>query len=420
MNTALAARLDIYFESRLVGFIYDTAPLSFEYAPGWVASQAFQIANIALQPGRNAEPSVSTFFENLLPEGELRDYLFSAKQASTLFGLLRAVAGDTAGGFVLLQSGRTLPTQSYRATSWAALAEELQSKAASAITLKSRGRRISLAGAQEKLSLTLFADGIPRLGLGVSPSTHLLKPDIQRFDGVWASAVNETLIMQAASGCGLQAARVFFEPTTRACVVQRFDRYTHTPGTIGRILQYDLCQLSSLPSGKKYEAEGGPSLYDCAALVRKYSTVPATDLRRLLAWVFFNLFTGNNDSHAKNLSIYSPPGGGVRLTPFYDLMCTRLYPGLGQNFAFNIGGTTRPGEVERQHIVALAQALNMRPAFVLRMGHELAQQLPGVLRQCAQSLQPLLKPAEAVLTQRLVNYVNKTTRQAAKRMQLGS
>ena len=73
-----------------------------------------------------------------------------------------------------------------------------------------------------------------------------------------------------------------------------------------------------------------------AELIRRYSTQPAVDLRHLVRWVFFNLYVGNTDSHAKNLSIYSVPGQGVKLTPFYDLMCTRLYPGLSPEFAFAI------------------------------------------------------------------------------------
>jgi serine/threonine-protein kinase HipA len=77
-------------------------------------------------------------------------------------------------------------------------------------------------------------------------------------------------------------------------------------------------------SDRKYEKEGGPGLAACAELIRRYSAQPAVDLRHLVRWVFFNLYVGNNDSHAKNLSIYSVPGQGVTLTPFYDLMCTRL------------------------------------------------------------------------------------------------
>ena len=416
MTAPTTKTLCVYFEGDLVGRVYDTTPLSFEYAPQWLAHKAIQIANIVLSPGRSEALSVTSFFENLLPEGELRSYLFAARKASTLFGLLHAVAGDTAGGFILLPDGQLPQPQSYQPTSWQELANELRSKSAVAINLRSKGTRISLAGAQDKISLALFAVAIPRLGVGTSPSTHIVKPDIKRIDGVWASAVNETLVMKTAAACGLRVASVFYEPVTRSCVVERFDRYARKAGGIGRIMQYDLCQLSSLPSEKKYEAEGGPSLKDCAELIRKYSTVPATDLKQLLEWVFFNIFVGNNDSHAKNLSIYSPPGAGVRLTPFYDLMCTRIYPGLSQNFAFDIGGTTMPGEIRKDNIVRMSEMLNFRARFVLQVGQALASRVPTALATAAISMQDVLQKGDVAMASRLASYIQKTTLQASKRM----
>ena len=416
MNSAAIKTLDVYFENDLVGRVYDTNPLSFEYAPQWLAHKAIQIANIVLVPGITDADSVTSFFENLLPEGALRSYLFAARKASTLFGLLHSVAGDTAGGFVLLPAGEPPQPQSYQPTSWQELATELKSKAAVAINLKSKGTRISLAGAQDKITLALFADGIPRLGEGTSPSTHIVKPDIKRIDGVWASAVNEALVMKTAAECGLNVAHVFYEPITRSCVVERFDRYARKEGGVGRIMQYDLCQLSSLPSEKKYESEGGPSLKDCADLVRKYSTVPAADLKQLLGWVFFNIFAGNNDSHAKNLSIYSPPGGGVRLTPFYDLMCTRIYPGLSQSFAFDIGGTTMPGEIKRDNVVRMAEMLNFQPRFVLQIGQDIAKQMPIALARAAASMRDVLQKGDVTMVSRLTKYIERTTLQASKRM----
>jgi serine/threonine-protein kinase HipA len=416
VNSAAIKTLDVYFENDLVGRVYDTNPLSFEYAPQWLAHKAIQIANIVLAPGMTDADSVTSFFENLLPEGALRSYLFAARKASTLFGLLHSVAGDTAGGFVLLPAGEPPQPQSYQPTSWQELATELKSKAAVAINLKSKGTRISLAGAQDKISLALFADGIPRLGEGTSPSTHIVKPDIKRIDGVWASAVNEALVMKTAAECGLNVAHVFYEPITRSCVVERFDRYARKEGGVGRIMQYDLCQLSSLPSEKKYESEGGPSLKDCADLVRKYSTVPAADLKQLLGWVFFNIFAGNNDSHAKNLSIYSPPGGGVRLTPFYDLMCTRIYPGLSHSFAFDIGGTTMPGEIKRDNVVRMAEMLNFQPRFVLQIGQDIAKQMPIALARAAASMRDVLQKGDVTMVSRLTKYIERTTLHASKRM----
>jgi len=41
----------------------------------------------------------------------------------------------------------------------------------------------------------------------------------------------------------------------------------------------------------------------CYEQVRSLSSNPILDCEKLLNWLFFNLLIGNNDSHAKNISI---------------------------------------------------------------------------------------------------------------------
>lgn len=122
MTTLRPERLDVYYGDALVGFVHDSAPLAFEYAPGWLSGpQRMALAAIPRQDGRQATREVQAFFENLLPEGELRDYLATQRKASTLFSLLLEVAGDTAGGFVLVAHGQTPAAPRYEATSWEAI-----------------------------------------------------------------------------------------------------------------------------------------------------------------------------------------------------------------------------------------------------------------------------------------------------------
>jgi len=415
------ARLAVFFGDQLVGHVHDSAPLSFTYSDAWLACpETAQIAAITLAPGLISSAAVTAFFENLLPEGELRRFIASSKKASTLFALLREVAGDTAGGFVILPAGQSPERPAYQATTWAALAARLGSPGTAALDLQVPQTRISLSGAQDKAAIALFADGVPRLPLGASPSTHILKPDIQRLAKVWHSAANETIIMRAAAQCGLPTAEVFYEPLTRACVVQRFDRQLRPDGTLGRIMQYDLCQLSAIASDKKYEKEGGPGATDCAQLIRRYSSMPAVDLKNFVAWLFFNLYTGNNDGHAKNLSIYRAPGGGLRLTPFYDLMCTRIYAGLSSEFAFAIGGEVLPGALTRSHVHQMAQGMAIRPAFALGIAADMAKGVPLAMEAAIASVQADLSPGARTLALRLQTFVSKTTQQMSKRLLTGS
>jgi len=59
-----------------------------------------------LVAGPIGSAEVRAYFENLLPEGELRTYLAQQRKASSLFAMLLEVAGDTAGGFVVVPAGQ--------------------------------------------------------------------------------------------------------------------------------------------------------------------------------------------------------------------------------------------------------------------------------------------------------------------------
>ncbi len=140
------------------------------------------------------------------------------------------------------------------------------------------------------------------------------------------------------------------------------------------------------------------------------------DLRQLVRWVFFNLYTGNNDSHAKNLSIYSVPGQGVTLTPFYDLMCTRLYPGLSAEFAFAVGGEVRPGEMGAEHLALMARQLGMQPRFLAQQARDMANRLPTAVDQAMREIAPALTPSARTLAERLGRFVSSTTKKLAARL----
>ena len=91
-------KLSVFLNEELVGTIHDASPLAFEYAPAWLTRAArLGVSTIPLQPGRNDSTAVQACFENLLPEGELRDYLAERKKSSTLFAMLLEVAREFAG-----------------------------------------------------------------------------------------------------------------------------------------------------------------------------------------------------------------------------------------------------------------------------------------------------------------------------------
>ncbi len=410
--------LDVFHGTQRVGTVHDTSPLSFSYASAWLGHEdAFPLSLIPLQPGATDAPHVLAFFENLLPEGDLRVYLSELRKASTLFSLLLEVAGDTAGAFVMLPHGQEPVAPTYEPTTWESLAHTIQTRSAAAIQIEGGdGARISLAGAQDKASIALFDGQPPSLPRGSAPSTHILKPDIRRIAKIRASAANEAIVMRTAAHCGLNTARVFVEPHTQACIVERFDRVPHADSTLARLIQYDFCQIAGLASEKKYEKEGGPGVAQCAQIIRQHSARAAPDLQAFVQWVFFNLFVGNNDSHAKNLSIYQRPGEGMRLTPFYDLMCTRIYPGLSREFAFNIGGEVLPGKVGRTQVDGLAAQLGMGSSYLRATALALAARVPDAIDKASQDIAPALTKSGQVFAEKLVLEVKSITQRAATRI----
>lgn len=409
--------LDVFDAGRLVGTLQDTSPMSFAYAQQWLSDPgSYALAGLPLQFEPMSTPAVEAFFENLLPEGMLRDLLGKKFHASRTFSFLSAVAGDTAGGLTILPSGMKPEAPSYRVVDWAYIARYFSGGLQTDSVSAPLGSRISLSGAQAKMLIDIDASGSPMLPIGHTPSRWIVKPNIRGFEQVWNSAVNEAIVMRAAHHCGLGVAEVFFEPTTQACVVKRFDRTEDAEGAVERLAQFDFCQLSGLSSGQKYEAEGGLSLSDCADLIRKRSVKPAVDLSRLCQWVFFNLYTGNNDSHAKNLALVQKPGEGFRLAPFYDLMNTRLYPGLSGKFAFRIGGEDQPGQVGHAQIVQMAQDLKLKPTYVLATAKAVYAKLGPALSKAILEFQPQLDASGNVMATKLQQHITSLAKKTVARL----
>ena len=412
-----AIALDVFYGTEVVGTVHDTSPLAFEYAPAWLnRKEVFPLSVIALGAGRSQSPQVQAFFENLLPEGELRRYLSEQRKASTLFSLLIEVAGDTAGAFVMLPHGQQPEAPAYEPTTWAALAKTVKTQSAAAIQLQRANARISLAGAQDKASIAIFDGKTPLVPKGAAPSTHILKPDIRRLAKVRESAANEAIIMRAAAHCGLHTAKVFYEPLTQSCIVERFDRFMRTDGTLGRLIQYDFCQIAGTSSDRKYEKEGGPGVAQCAQIIRQYSSRAAPDLQAFAQWIFFNIYVGNNDSHAKNLSIYTRPGEGIRLTPFYDLMCTRIYPGLSTEFAFKVGGEVHPGDIGKAQVQALARQVGMGARYLQSLALTLAAKVPDAIDRAVKEVSADLTTGGRTFADKLAMKVKSITKRAVARI----
>ena len=342
------------------------------------------------------------FFGGILPEQEKREIIARnlGISARNDYAMLERIGGECAGAVTFVPSGGALPEKNYdyRKLTENELAGILRELPKRPLLAGDKGIRLSLAGAQDKVAVRIEGGDVS-LPLGGAPSTHILKPAVERFDGV---VFNEALCMKLAAAAGLPAAGV----ETRTIdgidflVVERYDRLhgksAEGKPTLERLHQEDFCQALGFVSEMKYQAEGGPSLKQCFALLRDVSSAPVIDLARLLDAVIFNYLVGNNDAHGKNYSLlYKPLEKGGRetmLSPLYDIVSTVYYPDLSRDMAMKIGKEYSSENITAKDFEQLAEEAGLgkapRPATRPRAGghrHRLPVESGDRERDCRES-----------------------------------
>ena len=336
--------LDIWWDGRLVGRLTQDAhgELGFAYCPDWLREEGAPALSVSLP--KREEPfsrrECRPFFGGLLPEEGQRDAVAQALGVSRAneFALLDRLGGDVAGALEFLPSGERPmvpdPGDQPAPLDEAGLVRVLDALPSRPLLAGEKGLRLSLAGAQSKVPVVL-ADGAVALPLPGQPTTHILKPPIPRFAG---ATENEAFVMRLAAAAGLDVARV--EPRVvrgrTFLLVERYDRTVGAEGVVRRIHQEDFCQALAFAPERKYASEGGPTLKECFALLRRVASRPAVELLKLLDAVIFNLIVGNADAHGKNFSLLHDRTG-PRLAPLYDLLSTVVYPELSPGLAMKVG-----------------------------------------------------------------------------------
>jgi serine/threonine-protein kinase HipA len=378
-------RLSVYAGEHLVGHLNEGEgnDMSFVYSPNWLTNpEAIPLSSelpLADQVFRG-DP-VTAFFENLLPEGDVLEFISKAAHISSgnIFGLLERFGGDTAGAFSILPEDMQPSGQPhYLPVTPESILQWFDRSRGIPLDLSGEQARMSLSGAQDKMTVFIDANGNISIPLGAAPSSHIIKPSLQHRYDIPNTAINEAMIMMLARHSKLDVAEVRYVAELGAVVISRYDREIGADGRLRRLHQNDLCQVLGITSGKKYESEGGPSLKTCFETVLAHSTQPALDKKRLIEWVIFNVLVGNMDGHAKNLSLITI-GKRTRLAPFYDLVCTTVYPNLSQKLAFRIGGENRPRWLMARHWDRFAEEIATKPQFVRRVMADLIQRVESAL-----------------------------------------
>ena len=368
--------LSVYLLGKLAGHLTQdlNSQLSFQYASAYLEHPGHLPLSYSMplrtEPYTN--PECRGYFSGLLPEGEVRTVVARnlGISAGNDFSMLNAIGGECAGAvsFVPPDIHLTEEEDQYQIITEDELAMLITSLPERPLLAGKTGIRLSLAGAQEKIALTIREDEIA-IPLGSSPSTHIIKPDLSRFPGI---IYNEAICMQLARSIGLTTAEAHIRHAGEVpyLLVTRYDRRDagDKEYSVARLHQEDFCQAMGIVSDRKYQQEGGPSLVDCFHLIREVSSVSALDLQQFLDAVIFNYCIGNHDAHAKNFSLlYTPNDSGghqVRLAPLYDLISTAYYPALSAQMAMAIGDKYIANEVLPLHFEQMARRAGFSPALV--------------------------------------------------------
>ncbi|PSH02700.1 MAG: hypothetical protein CXZ00_16030 [Acidobacteria bacterium] len=404
----MAKTLNVYLHRDLVGYLTQDqgGQMFFTYAESWLRNPlAHPISHsLPLRTERFKSKECRGYFAGVLPEESNREIIARnlGISARNDYAMLERIGGECAGAVTFIPAGEALPERDdhYRELSPSELANVLRLLPRRPLLAGESGIRLSLAGAQNKIAVRVDGDKVS-LTLGGAPSTHILKPAVERFAGL---VHNEAFCMKLADEIDLPSAKteIRWVEDVEYLLVERYDRTITLNGDgvphFERIHQEDFCQALGIVSEMKYQKEGGPSLKQCFELMRRVSSAPVIDIARLLDAVFFNYLIGNNDAHGKNFSLLYRPSESaqyeVRLAPLYDVVSTCYYPELTGEMAMRIGKTYHCERVTKADFEQLAEEAGLSKPLLRKRLHGVAEAILAKMSE-----RPIEHPVESALAE---------------------
>src|SRR3989338_4466049 len=176
---------------------------------------------------------------------------------------------------------------------------------------KSTGK-LSISGVQPKLSMKLDKKNNSLISVAEN-GEYILKPQVAAFSNI---PENEQCCMDIAAEFKIDVPPHCLLPLkdgSLAYIVKRFDRESGV-----KIHQEDFSQI--LETADKYKG----SVEQIGRKLKEISTAPGYDVQLFFERVVFNFIVGNGDAHLKNYSISYKDKETIRLTPAYDIVCSKL------------------------------------------------------------------------------------------------
>jgi len=184
--------------------------------------------------------------------------------------------------------------------------------------------KMSISGVQPKLIMSLEKGRLVPVSSG---GLYILKPQTEAFRSL---PENENVCMNITQGLQISVPpHGLFELAdgTMAYIVKRFDRITPKD----RKRCEDFSQILGLD---KYTG----SVEQIGRRLMEVSEFPGIDAQLLFERILLNFLLGNGDAHLKNYSILEDDNGTLRLSPAYDIVCSKLVIPDEEDSALAING----------------------------------------------------------------------------------
>ncbi|MEW5822607.1 MAG: type II toxin-antitoxin system HipA family toxin [Cyanobacteriota bacterium] len=406
--------LNVYLHNNLAGKLTqnDDGRLEFQYNIEYIIQNNSMPLSVAIpfREERYEDRIARPFFSGLLPDDNalVRVAKFLGISHKNPFALLEIIGGECAGAVSLYPESYEIMASIKDEVS--ILDEEnllriLELLKQRPLLAGEEGLRLSLAGAQDKLPVSLIEDQIVLVNSD-RPTTHILKPLIS---GVEDSVHNELFCMQLAKMSGLEVPEctIKYAGNVPVFLIERYDRNRDENGYLIRIHQEDFCQALSIPPEIKYQNEGGPGIAGCLELVKNYSRYPAKDNLLFISVLIFNYMIGNADAHGKNYALLYrefKPG----FAPVYDLICTEIYSNLSHKMAMKIGSKYEPYDVMMRHWMTIVPDMAAARNMLKRDLKNMAEKLPELARTLKKNLED--KGIRSNIYDKIVSVIDKRSK----------
>lgn len=317
-------RLAVELYGKLIGHLDGADARTFDFVAQADAVDAFGVNSRVLSvlmplsnpPLRQYAGRRRNWFAELLPEGDQLDYMLAEGgiRRGDALAFLARYGRDVAGALQIwdVDDPSEPRTPGLRRLDAVRVRELLQDPLGSPLANAPGLGKSSLGGVQPKIVLA-WVDGAWNQVVGGYPSTHILKPQLERKPTV---IFDEEYGARLARGLGLSDfdTRIDVFDGLSALVIERFDRSAGE-----RVHQEDFNQALGAAGNQKYQEIGGVVSLERVARTL-YSYAATEDIKTLARIVILAVAIGNLDMHTKNLGLLHPASGEVTMAPAYDLV----------------------------------------------------------------------------------------------------